>query len=111
MTSQHHPMPVLSDDEAASRMRLLADLRAALSALGIQSLLARRQRLVLVSRYMEGPFDPSGLTDPQLHVFLPSGALSVTTDGVSYRLAKQKFPVEEPSAAAAAIRATRPAPC
>lgn len=109
MTSELDPTPILTDAETASRMLLLAELQAALRDLGIQCVLARNHRLVLRDR-AERPFKPSGLTDPQLFVFLPSGCQHVTTDGVSYRLGSDQFPVRESAAAAVAICAVRPGP-
>jgi hypothetical protein len=61
---------------------LLRELKAELSALGIESVLARNHRLVL--RYNAGPLDPSGLTDPQLHIFTAAGKQVATTDGAVF---------------------------
>lgn len=104
--------PVLSETEVASRVSLLAALRGALEEAGIRCLLARKHRLVL--RYSQGPCEPSGMTDPQLHVFGPSGRDVATTDGAVYRLASgSEVAVTDPAAAADAIcrmsRATSPA--
>jgi hypothetical protein len=96
--------PILSDLEAESRLRLLAELQAALSALGVESILARNHRLVL--RYNVAPLDPSGLTDPQLHIFGNKGV--VTTDGKVYRLDRGgEFPVDNAAAVATLIWSAR----
>jgi hypothetical protein len=100
--------PILTDAEAGSRMMQLAELQAILEARGVTCVLARNHKLVL--RYAEGPYKPSGLTDPQLFVFLPGGCQHVTTDGVNYKLGDQAFPVCDPAAAAVAICAMQPAP-
>jgi hypothetical protein len=99
--------PILESDEVDRRMLLLAGLQDALRALGVTSCLARHQRLVL--RYAEGPYGPSGLTDPQLYVLLPRGCQHVTADGMHYRLGSDGFPVRDPAAAAVAICAMQPA--
>lgn len=109
MTSQLHPAPILTDAEAARRMLVLAELQAALSALGARCVLARNHKLVL--RYNEGPCEPSGLTDPQLLVFLPARSLYITTDNDDYFwLGNRQSPVDNPAAAAAAICGMQPAP-
>lgn len=61
----------LSNVEAEYRMGLLAGLKTALQSRGVESVLARRQRLVL--QYNLSPCSPSGLADPQLHVFTADG--------------------------------------
>jgi|HubBroStandDraft_1064217.scaffolds.fasta_scaffold17488_2 hypothetical protein len=69
---------------------------------GVRCVLARRRRLVL--RYNVSPCEPSGLTDPQLHVFTSDGSQIATTDGVTYTLADGcQHPVSDPDAAAALI--------
>jgi hypothetical protein len=103
---------VLNETEVASRLNLLAMLRGALEAAGVRCLLARKHRLVL--RYSEVPHEPSGMTDPQLHIFAPGGTDVATTDGAVYRLASgAELAVTDPVAAANAIcrmsRATSPA--
>lgn len=99
--------PVLSETEAARRVSLLAELRGALESAGVRCLLARKHRLVL--RYNQGPYEPSGMTDPQLHIFASGGADVATTDGAVYRLASgAELAVTDPAAAAGAIcRMTR----
>jgi hypothetical protein len=83
-------------------MRQLAQLQAALDARGVRCVLARHHRLVL--RYNCRPSEPSGLTDPQLHIFVPSGTEIATTDITSYQLASGRvFSASDPSAAAAVI--------
>jgi hypothetical protein len=94
--------PILTGTEADNRRLLLAELQRALSALGVDSVLARNHRLVL--RYNLAPYEPSGPTDPQLHVFAPHGQCAVTTDEAVYRLpGGRECPVADPGAAAAAI--------
>jgi hypothetical protein len=73
---------ILTDSDANRRLRLLSDLREALSALGIESVLVRNHRLVL--RYRTAPYEASGLTDPQLHVFTAGVRQVATTDGTAY---------------------------
>jgi hypothetical protein len=99
----HCDTTVLDNDEAARRTLLLSELQAALAALGVQSIRARRHRLVL--RYNDPPpLMPSGPTDPTLHVFTPAGTRVATTDGTAYRLDDgQELPAADPTAAAAAI--------
>jgi hypothetical protein len=62
---------ILDGAEVARKLGQLAALQAALAAAGMRSVLARNHRLVL--RYNESPCEPSGLTDPQLYIFAPSG--------------------------------------
>lgn len=102
--------PILDEAEAARRILLLAELQAALSALGVQSVRAGRHRLVL--RYNNPPpLLPSGPTDPTLHIFGPANTLIATTDGTIYRLDDgQESPASDPAAAAAAICRTPAAP-
>jgi hypothetical protein len=95
--SSHH---VLSRDEAARRLLLLADLQIALTKLGVRCVLARYHRLVL-RWYSSGPFGPSGLTDPQLHIFTSADAVVATTDGTTFYLTTgQQCPADDPAAAA-----------
>jgi hypothetical protein len=54
---------VLTDAYATSRRLLLAELQAALNAIGVRSVLAGNRRLVL--RYEQDHYEPSGPTDPQ----------------------------------------------
>ncbi len=65
-------------------MLLLTDLQAALKALGLQCVLARNHRLVL--RYNEASCEPSGLTEPVLHIFIQDGTAIATTDGHAYHV-------------------------
>ncbi len=84
-------------------MLLLADLQAALAALGVRSVLARNHRLVL--QYNVSPYRPSGLTDPTLHIFCPDGTGIASTDGTTYRLdIGQEYPASDPAAAASVIQ-------
>ena len=98
---------ILASDEAARRVQLLSELQAALKDLGMHSVLARNHRLVL-RWHNAGPFEPSGQTSPQLHIFTPAGttiATIATTDGTSYHLsAGPDCPAVGSTAAAALIR-------
>jgi hypothetical protein len=99
--------PILSRVEAERRMLLLADLQSSLTGLGVHCVLARNHRIVM--RNSKGPSEPSGLTDPQLHIFNPDGTCIATTDGASYRLTSgQECPASDPAAAAAMIHGRRP---
>ena len=94
--------PVLPDAEVARRVTLLADLQAALTALKVQSVLARNHRLVLLSAG-NGP-EPSGPTSPQLHIFFDDGTVIATTDGTRYEFtAAPARPAGDPQAAAASL--------
>lgn len=95
--------PILAQAEVTRRMLLLADLQAALAAQEIRAVLARNHRLVL--QYNRSPFEPSGLTDPQLHIFTPDGTDIATTDGTTYSLSSgEKCPADDPHLAATVIR-------
>jgi hypothetical protein len=95
--------PIIEEREAARRMLILTELQAALTATGIRSILARNHRLIL--RYNQTPCAPSGLTDPQLHIFSPEGTDIATTDGTSFSLASgPQYPAASPIAAATNIR-------
>ncbi|HUD38209.1 MAG TPA: hypothetical protein VMR14_15015 [Streptosporangiaceae bacterium] len=60
--------------------------------------LARNHRLVL--RYKRlGPPEPSGRTDPALHILGPDGTVIATTDGSVYQISGTQFPVGNPAAA------------
>ena len=94
--------PILDEAEVARRMSLLTELHGALGERGFRCILARNHRLVL--HYGSAPTAPSGLTNPTLHVFLPNGVETVTTDGVDYALPRgRSCPVTDPAAAVAAI--------
>ncbi len=97
------PRPlILGQAEASRRMLLLAELQSALAGLGVRGVLARKHRLVLL--YNRSQCEPSGLTDPQLHIFAPSGIGLATTDGSAYILSSgEQVPASDPGAAAAAI--------
>lgn len=99
--------PILTNDEATGRMLFLTRLQAALEPMGIHSVLARKHRLVL--RYNQSPCPSSGLTDPELRIFINGRQALATTDGAFYRLTSgQQFPVTDPAAAAVGICQTRP---
>jgi hypothetical protein len=99
--------PILSQTEADRRMLLLADLQSSLTGLGIRCVLARNHRIVM--RNSKGPSEPSGLTDPQLHIFTPDGTCIATTDRAFYRLTSgHECPASDPTAAAAMIHSRRP---
>jgi len=90
-------------------MLLLAELQDALAALGVRSVLARNHRLVL--HYNHSPCEPSGLTNPELHIFAADGTDIVTTDGGTYRLANgNECPAGDPAAAATVIGHGPPTP-
>lgn len=100
--------PILAEAEVTRRMLRLAQLHAALAMHGVRSVLARNHRLAL--RYNSDPCEPSGLTDPTLHIFGPSGTDIATTDGIAYSLASGgRFPADDPIAAAAVVLHGRPA--
>jgi len=93
--------PLLLDAEVVHRMALLAELRSALSAKCVDSVLVRNRRLVL--RY-NNPFAPSGPTNPTLHILSPDHMGIVTTDGSTYSLPSgQKYSVSDPATAALTI--------
>jgi hypothetical protein len=95
--------PILSDDEVTRRTLLLARLQAEFAAIGIRAVLARNHLLVL--RYRQSPLAPSGQTDPRLHVMLPDGTRTATTDGSSYHTDDgARYPVTDPAAAVTQIR-------
>lgn len=55
-------------------------------------------------RYSHGPYEPSGLTDPQLHIFTPDGTDVATTDGAVYRLGSgDEFAITDPAARLAEV--------
>ncbi len=94
--------PILHEGEVSRRMHLLAELRQALSATGVESVLARNHRLIL--RYSESPCAPSGLTDPTLHILGGGHEGIVTTNGAVYSLpGDRQCPVSHPAQAALTI--------
>jgi hypothetical protein len=100
------PSPeILHQFEVARRMRLLTALQETLEQRQIRSIPARHHRLVL---YREGLCEPSGLTDPQLHVFGPDNKHVVTINGSAYVLdggEQFKSPATTAAAIASAARA------
>ncbi len=59
----------------------------------------------LVLQYNRSPCEPSGLTNPHLHIFGPDGTDIATTDGTTFSLASgPEYPTAEPAAAVNAIR-------
>jgi hypothetical protein len=53
-----------------------------------------------VLRYKRlGPPEPSGRTDPALHILGPDGTVIATTDGSVYQISGTQFPVGNPAAA------------
>lgn len=97
-----HAPVILAAGEVQHRMRPLADLQVALEAHGVRCVPARNHRLV--PRYNATPPEPSGLTDPALHIFTPGGTAIATTDGHIYTLpGGHASPVTDPAAAATAI--------
>lgn len=99
--------PILPDAEVARRLALLTELQASLAALGVRSVLARTRRLVL--RSGQAPYEPSGPTNPQLHVLTDEGTRVVTTDGAAYLTDAQPHPASDPAAVAAHISRRLPA--
>jgi len=94
--------PVLPESEVARRVLLLAELQAALDALGAQAVLVRNRRIVL--RDEGSDLGSSGPTDPQLHIFLGDGSEIATTDGTQYEFTTaQAHPADDPQAAAGSI--------
>jgi hypothetical protein len=92
--------PVLAKDEASRRVALLAELQGALAAQGIRSVLARRHRLVLSGRNST-TCEPSGPTDPELHIFTQDGKEIATARGRTYHFASgQAHPADDPARAA-----------
>lgn len=93
---------ILREAEVIRRLTLLTELQAALAALGIQSLLVRNRRLVL--RSAGNSLEPSGPTDPQLHIFGNDGTEIATTDGTNYEFSTcPAHPADDPQAAAASL--------
>jgi hypothetical protein len=100
--------PVLATRDASRRATLLADLQSALAALGVRSVLARHHRLVLrggrTTPIGTRP-EPSGPTDPELHILGPAATEIATTDGTAYHVASgTRYPADDPAAAAISIR-------
>jgi len=91
--------PILTREEASRRAALLADLQNALAAQGVSSVLARRHRLVLQGGRTRS--EPSGPTEPQLHIFTPDGTDIATTHGSAYHFASgDAHPAADPARAA-----------
>lgn len=98
----HPARPVLAESEVTRRLMLLVELQAALAAHGVQSLLVRNRRIVL--RAQGSGLEPSGPTDPQLHIFVGDGTQIATTDGARYEFTTgPAHPASDPQAAAASI--------
>lgn len=91
--------PVLTDEAASRRTAQLADLRSALAAQGVSSVLAGTHRLVL--RGEPHRYEPSGPTDPRLYIFTPGGTDIATANGRAYLLASGgAYPAADPVQAA-----------
>lgn len=100
---QANGQPILAEAEVSRRMLLLTELQAALAADGVRCVLARNHRLVL--QYNAIPCHPSGLINPQLHIFAPDGTDIATTDGKTYSLASGgQCPADDPAAVVTLIR-------
>jgi hypothetical protein len=97
------PAPLILDqDDASRRSALLAELQTALAGHRVRSVLARNHRLVL--RSDDSPYQPSGPTQPELHISTPHGTLTATTDGQHYHLpGGQDYPAADMPAAVAAV--------
>lgn len=90
---------VLADVEACRRRSALTVLKGALAARGVRSLLVGRHVLTLRAA---APFEPSGPTNPELHVLCASGREVITTDGSVYLLGPgEELSADDPAAAAA----------
>jgi hypothetical protein len=90
--------PILAREEATRRTALLTDLQSALAAQGIRSVLARHHRLVLGGSQTK--CEPSGSTDPQLHIFTSPGKDIATASGSAYLFASgAEHPVNDPAQA------------
>jgi hypothetical protein len=76
---------ILTEEEVASRVLLLTGLRHALAGHGVCGVPSRTHRIVLWYPARHG--QPSGMTEPKLHLFMPGGRDIVTTDGTVFRLA------------------------
>lgn len=93
---------ILAGAEARRRAALLTKLQSELAAHGVTSTLARNHRLVL--RAGSRPCEPSGPTDPQLHIFAPNGTKVVVVDGGVYRFASgQTHRVDDPAGVASRL--------
>jgi hypothetical protein len=103
LNTVQYRQPILSRAEADHRMMLLAELQTSLAGLGVRSVLARHHRLVL--QYNRVPSGPSGMTDPELHIFASAATDIATTDGSTYHLASgRQCPASDPAAAATFMR-------
>ncbi len=103
--------PILAPAEITRRLLMLVELQGALAAQGIHSVLARTHRLVL--QYNYSGCEPSGPTDPELHIFIPGGLIDTvaTADGSVYSLVgTERCSVSDPSAAVAVIAQPRHRP-
>lgn len=93
---------LLPEEQVIRRLALLAELRDALSAQGIGSVVARNHRIVL--RFNASPYEPSGLTNPGLHILGGERIEAVTTDGAAYHLpGNRQCSVSDPAGAALMI--------
>lgn len=96
---------ILDEAEVVRRMRMLAALQETLKRQQIRSILARKHRLFL--RYNDGPHEPSGMTDPELHVFGPKKHVVTIKDSAYVLDGGKRF--HRPAAIAAAIAVARAA--
>jgi hypothetical protein len=95
--------PVLDEPEADRQALMLAELQAALTELDVNTVLARRHRLILRFSH-PSPLAPSGPTSPTLHIFAPDGTRTAMADGSVYQLDDGRtFPLGDPATVAAAI--------
>lgn len=100
--ANHPARPILDESEVIQRVMLLAELQVALVARGMQSLLVRNRRIVL--RSAGTGLEPSGPTNPQLHIFQDDGTEIATTDGTRYEFATRLVhPVADPQAVAESL--------
>jgi hypothetical protein len=92
------PAPSLSGPEADHRKAILNQLKDALEARRISSVVVGRHTLVLRSG---GCGAPPKSADPQLHIFVAGGIDIVTTDGDVFRFTSgHTHPAADPSGAA-----------
>jgi hypothetical protein len=95
---------IRAKEEARRRAAVLNDLQSALAAQGVSSVLARYHRLVLGGG--SSKCEPSGPTDPQLHIFTPDGTDIATARGSTYHFASgHAHPADDPARAALRLKA------
>jgi hypothetical protein len=107
-TASARDQPVLPAAEVTRRVTLLAELQDAFTAHDVQAVLVRNRRIVL--RATGTGLEPSGPTNPQLHVFLGDGTEIATTDGTQYEFTTgPAHLIGDPQAAATSLLGRLPA--